>query len=214
MPARDGRIYDVEYRLCAETACAGGASGCAAAGLVLETQPMPDTTNALSSVNTLVSAQGEVRLREPMSVRVELVDPVERCEYSVGVRYWDLQLFDGYTYLSADQAAYQFSAPENTLNISPDAVQSGRWQAVHDVSFGHLGSFSPGVIIEDSEAQIELLSGGQRCTTIQELIGVRVRSDLVSVVNRTLDTWARGVDDTLECLPCGTLGCELACRHL
>lgn len=219
LPARDGQVYDVDYRLCAEALCAGGASGCAVSGLVLETQPTtPEASeavdaNGVGSPSPLVTAQGEVRLREPMNVRLELLDPVERCEYSVGVRYWGLQLVDGYAYVSASQAAYLSSAPEHTVGISADALQSGLWQPTHGASLGHLESYSEGVTIEDSEAEIELLSGGARCTLIQELTGVRVRSDLVNVVNTMLRTWARGVGDTLECLPCGIANCELACRY-
>lgn len=213
LPARDGRIYDVDYRLCAETLCAGGVSGCAALGLVLETQPIEDPAYAFDSVSPLVGAQGEVRLRDPLNVHLELVAPVERCEYSVRARYWGIQLVDGYTYLSARDAAYWSSSPDRPLDISVEAIQSGLWQAVHDVSVRHVGSSNRGVIIEDSEAEIELLSGGERCALIQELIGVRVRSDLVDVLNLMLETWARGVEDTLECLPCGAPNCELACRY-
>jgi hypothetical protein len=148
-----------------------------------------------------------------MNVRLELLDPVERCEYSVGVRYWGLRLVDGYAYVSASEAAYLSGAPEHTVGISADALQSGLWQATHGASLGHLGSYSEGVIIEDSEAEIELLSGGERCTLIQELIGVRVRSELVDVTNTMLGTWARAVGDALECLPCGVASCELACRY-
>jgi hypothetical protein len=214
LPARDARAYDVDYRLCGETTCAGGASGCAVAGLVLETQPLAaaEVDAMISGVWPVVAATGEVRLREPMNVRIELPDPVERCEYSMALRFWDLQLLDGYTYLSASDAAFASSSPENPFEISADAVQSGLWQATHDVSLRHLGR-SVGVGIEDSELDIELLSGGERCTTLQSLIGVRVRLDLVDVIRTMLDTWARGVEDTLECLPCGALNCELACRH-
>lgn len=214
LPARDGRVYEIDYRLCAEAQCAGGVGGCAVSGLVLETRPTAAPVETLDSVIPLVTAEGEVRLRGPLNVRLELVDPVERCEYAVGARYWGIQLMDGYTYLSASEADYWSNAPDRPLEISAEALQSGLWQAVHDVSIRHVGnSAGRGVIIEDSEAEVELLSGGARCTLIQELIGIRVRSDLVDVLNSMLDTWARGVEDTLECLPCGAAQCELACRR-
>ncbi len=214
LPSRDGRVGSFEYRRCADSTCAGGEPGCAVNGIVLESQQMALEPPMLG-MDTQVSARGEIRLREPLRVSFELLDPPERCEYVARVRFWNIQLFDGFAFLSPGQAQTRLETPVAPLlsPLSPPAIESGYWQVVHQTALGHTDSFSNGAIIEDSEADVQLTSGGERCSIIQQHVGVSIRDTLTGVVNDTLERWGSGVDDTLECTPCGQLGCELACRR-
>lgn len=96
LPAQDGRFYDIEHRFCPDTSCANGEGGCPVRGLVLETQPLLEYISG-DDRPPLLAAQGEVRLRQPVRVPMDLLDPVERCEFSVGVRYWGIEFFDRYS---------------------------------------------------------------------------------------------------------------------
>jgi hypothetical protein len=211
IPGADGRVSDVEYARCADSRCADGSSGCPVRGLALESQPLTPEELQSSNFSVLVAAQAEAQLRAPIPLQFDLLDPVERCEYSVSARFWNIQLFDGYTYLSPFLASIQPSP--SSFGISEQAVESGLWQVTQQVSLGHSDSASSGAIIEDSEADVQLLSGGERCRLIQQHVGVVARLSLTDAVNEALRSWGNSLDDTLECTRCGQLGCELACRY-
>lgn len=203
LPASEGRYYMIEYRRCADTTCADGRLGCPAAGLSLETVPTTVDEQSTSELTPVLAALGEARLREPIRVNLELLNPVERCEYSLRVSFSEIPLLDGYVYLSPSGAGFSAAAG------SPQAIEAGLFQPVHHASFGNSGR---GPVVENAVAELELLSGGERCASIQELVAAGVRSDLSQEVGNVLRDWAQGVSDTLECTPCGALDCELACR--
>lgn len=219
MPVADGRFYDIEHRYCPDTSCASGESGCPVHGLVLETQPLLENTSHDERA-PLWAAQGEVRLRQPLRLPMDLLDPLERCEFSVGVRYWGIEFFDRYSYLSPYSAdsIMSMTSKSQGFGISRQAIEGGLWQVTHDVVLRHsevngIAVDSPrGAIVENSEADIQLLAGGDRCRVIQELVGVSVRGTLANVINEAILLWAHDLGGTLECSICGGIDCELACR--
>jgi hypothetical protein len=216
LPTVEGRLGTIEYRRCADSTCASGESGCPVRGLVLESRRVPATRTTLS-MEPLLSARGEVQLREPVRVQLALLDPVETCEYTVGVRFFNIELSDGFRYLSpytADQTRLAEPGPRGDANLlSTEAIDGGFWQLTHDMELGHVDSASGGAIIEDSAANVGLLSGGERCVTLQAHVGIVTRDSLTGVVNDALDSWGDSLSDTLECTPCGQPGCELSCRY-
>lgn len=215
MASGNGRLGSFAYRRCADSTCADGQTGCPVSGLVLESQQMPLEPENQSGLNPLLSARAEVQPREPVRMALELVEPAERCEYLVGVRFWNLHLFDGYSYLSAERAQAALAAPTEPLSANPlstQAIDGGFWQVVQRYELGHADSATPGVTIEDSEADVQLVSGGERCNTLREHVGVTTRDSLTGVVNEALRRWSASLGDTLDCTRCGRLGCELACR--
>jgi hypothetical protein len=216
LPASEGRLGDVSYRHCSDRRCASGEEGCAGRGLVMESQEMPLESSQLLT-RSLVSARAEVRLSEPLPLHLDLIDPAERCDYSVSVRFWNIHLFDGYDYVSAHNAANaRAEAPPRSWDaamLSVPAIEGGFWQVTRRLALGHTDSYSNGAIIEDSEAEVQLISGGERCRLLQEHVGVLARRNMMAAVNGALDSWGASVSDTLDCTPCGQPGCELACRY-
>lgn len=215
VPASGGRLGDISYRRCSDSRCANGEEGCAARGLVLESQEMPLESNQ-ALTKTLLSARAEVRLTEPVPLHLDLVDPVERCNYSVSVRFWNIHLFDGYDYVSAYTAENaRAEVPWRTWDanlLSVPAIEGGFWQVTRRLALGHAESYSNGAIIEDSEAEVLLVSGGERCRLLEQHVGVLTRSNMTGAVNGALDSWGANVSDTLDCTPCGQPDCQLACR--
>jgi hypothetical protein len=218
LPTTSGRYGDIDFMRCPDPGCAGTDGRCAVNGLVLESTVMPQQLpNGYETI--VMSAVGELRLREPVALPFELANPFERCEYSVDVRFWGLQFFDTIRYLSAysarailDQEA--LDAVDALPRFSTPAIDGGFAQPVRATGFGHAGSRnSSPIIIEDSEASVTLVSGGGRCEAIQELVGIGLRVTLVDALNDALGNWFGAQYDSVDCTVCGTLGCELACRR-
>jgi hypothetical protein len=207
-----------ESRRCADSLCADGRVGCPGSGLVLETQPVPLPEELTGGeLAPLLEARGEVRLSEPLRVTLDLVYPDERCEFDATVRYVKFQVYAGYQYRGPD-SRYWYPGQSNAF---PDAVENGLWQLVPEIEFsrtetdpsrGNDAGPTRRGRIEDSEVDVQLRSGGQRCIDAGEQLGLQIRNDLATSVDVSLFQWARSLDTTLECTPCGTLGCELACR--
>lgn len=210
LPATESHVFDYDYRACGEATCANGEPGCPVHGLVLETEPLRMESPFLDLPQTVMSAQGDIRVREPIQVVYELLDPPERCEYSIEARFWNLAFIDGYTYLSPYLATQYIDSAG--VSTSTAAIEGGYWQVVRYPFLGHAGGSSSAAIIEDSSSEIELLAGGERCRAIQLLVGAAVRDSLVNSINGVLEAWLLDIDDTLECSLCGQPGCELACR--
>lgn len=218
LPTTRGRYGDIDFVRCPEAGCAGADGRCAVNGLVLESTAMPQQLpNGYETI--VMSAVGELRLREPVVLPFELANPVERCEYSVDVRFWGLQFFDTIRYLSAYSARAILDQEvlddaDALPRFSTPAIEGGFAQPVRTTGFGHTGSRNASAItIEDSEASVTLVSGGGRCEAIQALVGIGLRVTLVDALNDTLYEWFLAQDDSLDCTICGTLGCELACRR-
>jgi hypothetical protein len=210
---------DVDFRRCPDAGCADAGGGCAVNGLVLESTAMPQQI-ANGRETIVMSAVGELRLREPLRVPFELENPVERCEYSFDARFWGIQFFDTISYLPAYSAQsildeYRLENVTPPPVLSQQAIERGFAQPVRAAAFGHAGTDrnARAITIEDSEANTTLVSGGSRCEAIRETVGNGLRVTLVESLNETLNEWFVAQDDSLDCTLCGTLGCELACRR-
>ncbi|HTV19271.1 MAG TPA: hypothetical protein VMG12_11385 [Polyangiaceae bacterium] len=213
LPTTNGRYGDVDFLRCPEGGCDAAGGACAVNGLVLESSVMPEPI-ANGGETIVMIAKGELRLREPMRVPFELTSPVERCEYSVDLRFWGLEFYDTIGYFSPFSAQSILENLEPSPPLSLLAIERGYAQPVRSIGFGHTGVRDDrAIIVEDSEASVTLLSGGSRCESIRELVGIGLRVSLVDPINNTLYNWFAAQYASVDCTICGTLGCELACQR-